>query len=235
MRIMLTGLLLLIAVKSMQAQTDSLEIFDMAVVSQQAEYPGGQEQLYKYISQNIVYPRYEGILNVQGRVFVEFVVERNGQVSSIKIKRGVSPGLDAEAINVVRKMGRWKPAMMDKRTVRMRYVLPVNYTIPGATGPEQNYPVFADSRYNGFYDYIAKNLVYPLTAQEAGIQGVVRVKCYFSEKGELTQYDISEKLDPACDNEALRLVKEMPKWSKGEKQTGPEIIELTIPFILPKS
>ena len=74
------------------------------------EFPGGETAMYKFISENIRYPK-EAMENaVQGRVFVMFVINEDGSISNLEVVKGVSPSLDAEALRVVGLMPKWKPA-----------------------------------------------------------------------------------------------------------------------------
>ena len=83
------------------------EIF--SIVENEPEYPGGEEALYKFISKNIVYPKSAREKGIQGTVLVEFVVEKDGKLSNIKVIRSADPALDAEAVRVISKMPKWKP------------------------------------------------------------------------------------------------------------------------------
>ena len=103
------------------------EIFQ--VVEQDPEYPGGIEALYKYIQSNIKYPQLAKENNITGRVFVTFVVEKDGSVSNVKAARDIGGGCGAEAVRVVKSMPKWTPGKQRDKAVRAAYTLPVNFNL----------------------------------------------------------------------------------------------------------
>lgn len=99
------------------------------VVEQDPEFPGGVEALYKYIQQNIKYPQLAKENNITGRVFVTFVVEKDGSVSNVKAARDIGGGCGAEAVRVVKSLPKWTPGKQRGKAVRAAYTLPVNFTL----------------------------------------------------------------------------------------------------------
>lgn len=198
-----------------------------------AEFLGGNGELMKFVQKNLDYPEYERIHNIQGKVYIEFVIDEKGKPTRIKVKRSISPGLDAEAINIVRLMPYWTPGKKNDKPVRTRFVLPINFKIEKEEEPEL-YPTFVGKGKQNFYDYIKENLIYPEQAKNDTLQGVVRVKCFFDKEGKLKNYYLHESLSKECNEEAMRLIKDMPPWKKGKKQKKEQSIVLTIPFILAK-
>lgn len=94
-----------------------------------AQFPGGTEALQKYLSENIKYP-IEAIKNKQtGRVYVQFVIDKEGEVTNVKVLKGVCESLDAEAIRVIYNMPKWDPAKIDNKTVNMQYTIPINFAL----------------------------------------------------------------------------------------------------------
>lgn len=90
---------------------------------------GGDKALYEYLSNNIKYPKIEIKRGVEGRVYVEFVVGKNGEISDIKILRGVSEAIDAEAIRVIKSMPNWLPGKQKGRAVKVRYKMPISFKL----------------------------------------------------------------------------------------------------------
>jgi len=99
------------------------------VVESMPEYPGGEPALYKYLAENIKYPQMAKESGIQGRVFVTFVVERNGSVTDVRVLRGIGGGCDEEAIRVVQSMPNWTPGKQRGKSVRVQYNLPVKFTL----------------------------------------------------------------------------------------------------------
>lgn len=103
------------------------EIF--TVVENDPEFPGGMEALYRYLASNIKYPEQAKAENLQGRVFVSFVIEKDGSVSNIKVLRDIGGGCGEEAIRVVQNMPKWKPGRQRGRRVRTQFQLPIYFNI----------------------------------------------------------------------------------------------------------
>lgn len=97
------------------------EIHDFAEIS--PEPNGGMAGWTKFIQRNLRYPD----TDAQGRVFVSFVVERDGSLTDVKILKGVSPELDAEALRVIRMAPKWKPGMQGGKPVRVQFNIPINF------------------------------------------------------------------------------------------------------------
>jgi protein TonB len=95
----------------------------------EAEFPGGAAAMLQFLSNNIEYPEIAMELGDQGRVFVEFVVEKDGSITQIKIVRGVSKEIDREAKRVVRMMPSWTPAEQKGESVRARCRIPINFIL----------------------------------------------------------------------------------------------------------
>lgn len=93
------------------------------------EFPGGQAAMMKWLSENVKYPAIAAENNIQGRVMVSFIVERDGSVSDVKILRSVDPSLDKEAIRLINSMPKWKPGMQTGKPVRARFNIPVTFKL----------------------------------------------------------------------------------------------------------
>ena len=101
------------------------------VVEQMPEFPnGGMAGLMQYLSKNIKYPTIAQENGTQGRVTVQFVVNRDGSIVDAKVLRGVDPYLDKEAIRVISSMPKWKPGMQRGKAVRVKYTVPVMFRLP---------------------------------------------------------------------------------------------------------
>ena len=94
-----------------------------------AEYPGGLEAMSNYIAKSVVYPEKAKADGVQGKVYVQFVVEPDGSVGDVTVLRGVGGECDDEALRVVKSMPKWQPATFKGKPVRSKYVMPIYYTL----------------------------------------------------------------------------------------------------------
>jgi len=103
------------------------EVNGYVVVDQMPEYPGGQEGLRNFLARNVRYPIEALQRGIQGRVYVNFVIDENGDVTNIKIARGVHKSLDQEAVRVVKLMPKWTPGMQDGKPVKVSYTAPISF------------------------------------------------------------------------------------------------------------
>lgn len=95
---------------------------------QMPEFIGGIEALYEFLQKNLLYPQSARENNVQGTVLIEFVVERDGSVSNVKVAAPLFPACDQEAVRVVQQLPKWKPGMQMNKPVRVYYNLPIKFT-----------------------------------------------------------------------------------------------------------
>lgn len=110
-----------------EEEEDEQVIFQ--VVENDPEFPGGIEAMYKFLAQNIKYPQLARENNITGRVYVTFVVEKDGSVSGVKVLRDIGGGCGAEAVRVVKSMPKWTPGKQRGKAVRVQYNLPVNFNL----------------------------------------------------------------------------------------------------------
>ncbi len=99
------------------------------IVENMPEFPGGDLELRKHIAQNIQYPEIAKENGIQGRVFVQFVVNQKGEVEQVKVVRGVDPSLDKEAIRVINSLPKWKPGSQRGKPVKVSFTVPINFQL----------------------------------------------------------------------------------------------------------
>lgn len=95
------------------------------------EFPGGTNAMMNFIANNLKYPESAKNNHQEGRVFVSFVVEKDGGITDVKVMRGVCEDIDAESIRVVKSMPKWKPGKQDGKAVRVQYTLPIVFKLSG--------------------------------------------------------------------------------------------------------
>lgn len=98
-------------------------------VEEAPSFPGGEQAMYTYLRNHVRYPEMERESGIQGKVYVRFVVERDGRIEQVEVARSVSPGLDRVAMNAVRNMPKWNPGKVQGKAVRVQYILPVSFTL----------------------------------------------------------------------------------------------------------
>lgn len=99
------------------------------VVGQQPNFPGGKEELFKYLAYNMIYPADAAKNKVEGRVLVTFVIEHDGSISNVNVVNSVYPSLDKEAIRVVSEMPKWIPGKANGKTIRVKYTIPITFRL----------------------------------------------------------------------------------------------------------
>ena len=99
------------------------------VVEEMPEFPGGMAEAMKFLAKNIKYPVAAQQAKIEGRVIVQFVIERDGSVSDVKVMRGVNSELDAEAIRVVSMMPKWIPGKQRGKAVAVKYTMPIMFRL----------------------------------------------------------------------------------------------------------
>lgn len=106
-------------------------IRDFASVEVLPEFAGGTAGWSKFLQKNLKYPPIARENNITGRVIVSFVVEKNGQLTDIKVLRGIGGGCDEEAVRVLKSAPAWKPGVQNGRPVRVAYTMPIFFQLAG--------------------------------------------------------------------------------------------------------
>ena len=226
------------------------EIFQ--VVEEMPEFPGGMGECMKFLGKNIKYPTISQENGVQGRVIVQFVVTKEGDIAEPKVVRGVDPYLDAEALRVINLMPKFKPGKQNGKAVNVRYTIPVMFRLSNPTkesAPNQNEKAMILEKINGevfqvveempefpggmgeCMKFLGKNIKYPTISQENGVQGRVIVQFVVTKEGDIAEPKVVRGVDPYLDAEALRVINLMPKFKPG-KQNGKAVnVRYTIPVM----
>jgi TonB family protein len=173
-------------------------------------------------------------------------VEKDGNLSNIKILRGVSPSIDAEALRVIGAMPKWKPGMQRGQAVSVKYTIPVMFNLNDESQGSVEIKRVPYKDEFGFYmvadempefpggmaacmEWLQKNIRYPMEAFAKGETGRVIVQFVVEENGDLRQLKVVRGVSPSLDGEALRVVATMPKWKPGKVDGKPVKVNYTIP------
>ena len=243
------------------------------VVEEMPQFPGGMDEMMHFVASNVKYPQDAIDEGKGGRVFVSFVVEKDGLVSNVKVLRGVCESIDEEAARVVRGMPRWKPGMNDGKPVRVSFQIPIvfrieemdnesktkvrivetgegtdnSWKVSTATFPDNPKEADRQPDKDGVFqiveempkfpggdqammDYIGKNIVYPEEAKEKEIQGRVFIGFVVEKDGSVSNVKVLRGIGGGCDEEAVRVVKAMPKWKPGMNDGQPARVSYTLPI-----
>ena len=101
-------------------------------------FPGGDAKLREWIKKNMKYPSYAKNNGIEGQVLVVFIVEKDGSISNAEVSWGVDPSLDQEALRIVNKMPKWKPGTQNGVAMRVKYRLPITFTLKKETINEKS-------------------------------------------------------------------------------------------------
>jgi len=115
--------------KVKESESTSDELSDTVEIQKEASFPGGDIQLQRFIAQTVIYPRICIEMNEMGKVLVSFIVEKNGEISHVKIEKSVSSDLDREAKRVIRAMPKWNTGIHEDMPVRVRCRVPINFAL----------------------------------------------------------------------------------------------------------
>ena len=99
------------------------------VVEQMPNFPGGYQKMHEFIEKNLHYPKECAENGIQGRVIIDFVVERSGKLTNIRVVKSVNPALDKEALRIVNLMPKWIPGRQSDKTVRVKYIIPITFQL----------------------------------------------------------------------------------------------------------
>ena len=222
------------------------------IVEQMPEFPGKEKAMMEFVTHNIHYPEEAKEKGIEGRVFVGFVVEKDGSINEVKVLKGIGHGCDEEAVRVVKSMPKWKPGMQKGKPVRVHYQMPFFFKLsdnqpkqpvkkssvskadmkPDKNGVYQiveEMPEFPGGE-NALMDYVAKNVVYPKEAQEKGISGRVFVGFIVEKDGSVSEVKVLRGIGGGCDEESIRVVKAMPKWKPGKQEGKPVRVSYLMPI-----
>jgi protein TonB len=118
-----------VAIVEVEEDQETDEVFQFAVIEDKPEFPGGMDQLLVYIAKNTKYPEIAKENGIAGKVYVQFVIGKDGKVSDVQIMRGRDPYLDKEALRVVKSLPDWKPGKQRGKAVKVSYVVPINFKL----------------------------------------------------------------------------------------------------------
>ncbi|MFD0750863.1 TonB family protein [Mucilaginibacter calamicampi] len=227
------------------AETDEL-LADKKVfvsVEQAPSFPGGVSAFSKFLEHNVRYPAQSRENNIQGKVYVSFIVEADGSLSDVQAVRGPAEDMKAEAVRVLNSSPKWDPGVQNGQTVRVQYTVPINFTLgddddippPGLNemnkvlSSVEKYPSFPGGL-KAFNKFLQKNLKYPNEMRLRGLQGKVFVTFVVGTNGQLS--DIKAVRGPSEDfkDEAVRVLSSSPRWVPGIQNGRPVSVQYTVPI-----
>lgn len=200
------------------------------------EYPGGVENLVVFLRSNINYPEKAKEDGTTGSVDVTFIVEKDGSISNVKVKKSLSEECDREAIRVVNSMPDWTPGKQEGKVVRVGLELPIFFSLDyGSKTTVYNsdeinegdsiftlvkqMPEFPGGT-SALMEYLGANINYPEQAKKDSIQGRVFVNFIVEKDGTIGKVNVLRGVGGGCDEESIRVIKSMPAWTPGRDENG---------------
>ena len=224
------------------------------LVEKEPEFPGGIKALLTWIKDNLMYPETAAQNGNQRRVYCQFVVEKDGSVSNVKVLRGVTPELDAEAVRVLKSLPKFKPGMHKGQPVRVLYKTPILFRLDGASPetkekettvqePDENFIhqiVEKDPEFPGGVEALLKwikdHLKFPETAIQNGKQGRIYCQFVIEKDGSVSNVEVTRGISPDLDAEAIRVLSTLPKFKPGTHEGQTVRVKYLVPvrFDLPR-
>jgi TonB family protein len=189
-----------------------------------------------------VYPDTAIKAGIEGRVVVKFIVTEDGSVTDITISKGVSKEIDEEALRVMRMMPKWKPGRQNGKPVKVYFTLPIQFKLDeekaqpttDTAGKKKadtfQYVEVMPKPTVDISEYLSKNMKYPKAARRAGIEGKVIVRFVVTTDGSIDDVTVVKGIGKECDDEAVRVIQNMTKWTPGTQNGKPVNVFFTIPI-----
>jgi len=214
------------------------------VVEEMPMFPGGDSALLAYISQNTKYPEKAKANKVEGRVIVRFCVTDVGGIDRVTVLKGVDADLDAEAVRVVSTLPKFKPGKQGGKPVSVWYMVPITFGLVKPADPSAlNRPPKAPPQPQGYdeapqfpggetalYKLINSKLVYPKTAKENLISGIVTIRFSIGTDGSVGEVSVLKGVNSDLDAEAIRVTNLMPAWKPGKLENNPVKVWYILPI-----
>jgi len=216
-------------------QDNSSQVYN--VVQQMPVYPGGEDSMWKFINTNVKYPDSAIAHNVEGKLIMGFVVNEDGSISDVVIRRGLTADIDSEGMRVIRLLPRFSPGRQDGKAVRVSYTLPIAFKLKSNPADTIKKPIVVEHmpEYPGgdeaMMSFILSNLQYPVNDRENHIQGKVVLRFTITEEGNVADVEVKESVSPDIDEEAIRLIKLLSKFKPGTQQGKPVKLQVNLPIL----
>lgn len=211
-------------------------------VEQPPSFAGGEAALNKFLASNIRYPHTATEKNIQGTVFVSFIVDDTGNIIDVKtVGAPKGGGLEEEAKRVVEKMPRWVPGRQNGQLVSVQFNLPIRFTLQESGGPKkkiaddgaylmvEEMPTYPGGQ-NAMMQYLSSNVRYPKSAVDKNLAGTVYVRFDIDTDGAISNVQsVNKAIGGGLEEEAIRVVKKMPNWNPGREKGQPVRVRFVLP------
>ncbi len=204
-----------------------------------------QKKMLEFIYTNIKYPKNAREKGIEGMSVVKFIVEKDGSIADAEILRSIGGECDEEVLKVVYMMPNWIPGKQSGKAVRTQFLLPVKFKLAPSDAnakiddPDEM-PILESCAQlegkerlkcskEGLVNAVYSKIKYPKEAKEKKVEGTVIVKFTVNINGDVMNPRITRSLASGCDEEVIRVIRDLPKWIPGKKDGKPVATEMTLP------
>lgn len=213
------------------------KIYLLPQLDDSPEFQGGEPALMCHIVRNQIYPYDSRIKDCDGEVRLTLIVNGDGQVEMVQLLSGIGEPCDSRAIQIVKEMPNWKPGRLNGENVNVMINLPIGFSKIDTTkiaGDDvftvvEEMPEFPGGD-QAKQQYLQDNIRYPIAARSSGIQGTVYITFVVEPDGSLSNFRVLRGIGGGCDEEAVRVIKEMPKWKPGRQRGEAKRVQFNMPI-----
>lgn len=191
----------------------------------------------QYLKTNVRYPEAAKKNRLWGKVETQFIVNKDGTISDVKVMKGIGSGCDEEAVRVLEHMPKWLCGRRNGVPARVYISLPIYFEPPGDAGNNKatnDGPfIYVDQMPEPTFDirqYLKANVRYPEMAKKHKIHGRVLGQFVVNKNGTTSDVKVVKGLGGGCDEEAVRVLEHMPKWKCGKQNGVPVRVYINLPI-----
>ncbi|ALI99617.1 M56 family metallopeptidase [Rufibacter tibetensis] len=213
-------------------------------VEQMPEFPGGQAAMFKYLTDNIVYPEDAKQAKISGVMVASFIVNAQGKVTKVEVVKKLHSSLDQAFVKALQNMPLWTPGTQNGKAVSVKYTVP--FRVVGETTPTtakeqaqvkddrvfiavQQMPEFPGGQ-KALFKYLSDVIDFPEEARQAKAEGTAVATFVVTAEGKITKVEVIRKVHPALDQAFQKALQNMPDWAPGTQNGKPVNVKYTVPF-----
>lgn len=224
------------------------------------QFPGGMDSLYKFVAQNFKYPNKASMNEIEGSVKVNFILNKEGKIQNPEVKISIDPGMDKEALRLLKKLSLFQPGTKDGNPIDFEYFMEFNFMranglmFKGLKRPlsdtlivevtdahvkevkKDQLLTFVEQMpeypggINSMMNFLSQNIRYPRVASDKGLQGKVLIQFVVDKYGKIGHFKVLRGVGGGCTEEAIRVIKLMPDWIPGKQNGKIEDVFFVLPI-----
>ena len=189
------------------------------------EFPGGEGEYYRFLKNNFKYPYHAKVQGEKGQGRYDYVINRDGVVTDVQVVQGVGYSIDKTMVKLIKKMPKWKPGTLNGEPVSVRTTVNWNFGTKNVGTKEYDTPARFGGDSRALEDYLEE---YSEQTRGVGMTGLVKVSFVVDEKGDVTNPRVIQGLNYKANSIALRIVRNMPRWTPATKDKKPIQVNKTV-------